>query len=76
MMGEEKNLELLACEIEALDKCHSILEGRFNEAGITYDKTQKERCEWWLLGILRFDGLEKMMWMAKNAPFKQRRKLI
>lgn len=66
------SIKLTADESVALDKCHGILRERFEQMGEPYDRARKEMCEWWLLGLLRFEGAEKMADMAKNAPFQEK----
>lgn len=56
-------------ESDAIDHCHEILKIRFIERGELYTEVQRERCEWWLQGILRYDGVKQMICAAKNAMF-------
>lgn len=70
--GIYDTIKLTVDEEAALDRCHEILRQRFANEGEPYDRAQKEICEWWLMGLLRFEGTEKMEKMAKNAPFPKR----
>ena len=58
-------------ESDALEQCHDILRERYEELGELYDKENQDRCEWWLLGILKFDGIDKLM-----LPCKPTRKSV
>lgn len=60
-------------ENAAIDYCHEILRQRFEARDEEYAKEQKELCEWWLQGWLRFEGMERMIDMAQNAPFRHRK---
>lgn len=65
-------IELTTEENDAIDQCHEILRARFEERGEPYGRRQKEVCEWWLQGIIRYEGMEKMISFAKNAPFHEK----
>ncbi len=69
-------VKLTTDEISTLDHCHEILRKRFEERGEPYTDDHRERCEWWLEGLLRFDGIEKMVEAAQNAPFPKKKKVI
>jgi hypothetical protein len=69
-------ISMTAEECVAVDKCHEIIRKRFSEKGEPYDEAQRERCEWWLLGLLRYEGLEKMVKMAETAPFSGKKKIV
>ena len=61
-----ENIRLSNKENKKLEHCHNIIEDRFMRKGVLYTDSLKERCEWCLLGILRFNGIEKMIDVAKN----------
>lgn len=60
----------------AVDKCHEIIRERFMEKGEPYDKARCEMCEWWLLGLLRYEGAQKMVKMAETAPFSEKKRMV
>lgn len=62
-------IRLSHSEETAVDWCHEVLRWRFEENGACYDKAQKGLCEWWLLGVLRYEGKQKMIEMVQNTPF-------
>lgn len=74
--GTRGSIKLTAEEDAAIDRCHEILKARFEERGEPYSRGQKEMCEWWLQGILRFEGLEKMVSMVETAPFSSKKELV
>lgn len=74
--GIHETIKLTASEIADLEECHNILRKRFEARGKAYDRYQEDMCEWWLLGHLRFGGAEKMMDMAINTPFHEKRRLV
>lgn len=74
--GIRETIRLTDDENAAIKECHSILEERVRAHGETYDGHWKKMCEWWLLGILRFEGAEKMVDMARNAPFHDKKRLV
>ena len=67
-LTDEENTEI--------DRCHDILRLRFQQRGEEYTAEQQKMCEWWLQGILRFEGVKKMVCMAENAPFHEQKKLV
>lgn len=69
-------ITLSAEETAAIDRCHEILKVRYKEAGFSYNVEQKNRCEWWLLGILRFEGMESMVNTARTAPFHENKRWL
>ena len=56
-------------EVEALDQAHEIIRERCLQEGVPYDK---EAVEYWLEGILRCEGVDKVLHMARNAPFARK----
>lgn len=69
------SIRLSQSDNAAIDRCHEILRKRFEKHGASYDEAQKNMCEWWLLGLLRYEGKQKMIDMAESAPFRSKRKL-
>lgn len=61
-------------EGELLDQAHEIVRERFEKEGVPYDCSDRERVEYWLLGILLHEGTEKVLDMARNAPFAKKHK--
>ena len=57
-------------EVEALDQAHEIIRERCLKEGVLYDK---EAIEYWLEGILRCEGVDKVLHMARNAPFARKK---
>ncbi|MBE6666894.1 MAG: hypothetical protein E7607_01095 [Ruminococcaceae bacterium] len=57
-------------EVEALDQAHEIIRERCLQEGVPYDK---EAIEYWLEGILRCEGVDKVLHMARNAPFARKK---
>lgn len=69
-------IKLTDNEMSELNRCHEILRSRFERKGHIYTNEQRELCEWWLQGILRFEGVEKMISMAESAPFHSHSNLV
>ena len=57
-------------EVEALDQAHEIIRERCLQEGVPYDK---EAVEYWLEGLLRCEGVDKVLHMARNAPFARKK---
>lgn len=74
--GIRDTIRLTDGENAAIGECHRILEERFRAHGETYDVHRKKMCEWWLLGLLRFEGVEKMADMARSSPFHDKKRLV
>ena len=58
-------------EDRATDEAHRIIEERALSEGAQYNY---EMAEWWLLGILRSDGIESILNVAKTIPFQNNSK--
>lgn len=56
-------------EDAAMETAHEIIKARAAAEKAAYDE---EKVEWCLLGLLRAEGVEKMLERAKTAPFQRR----
>lgn len=59
-------------ENHALDNAHAIVAARYKELGLEQDAWEKEHLEYALLGLLRYEGIEAMLYWAKTAIIRKK----
>lgn len=61
-------------ENKAVDEAHKIVAERCKELGLTQSTWETEHLEYYLLGLLRFEGMDSMLHHARTAKILEKRK--
>lgn len=63
-----EKIHLTEEENKAVDMAHEIVAERGKQLGIAWTKEDVEHHEFMFLGILRYEGIEKLLNFARTAP--------
>lgn len=63
-------------EESALEEAKDIVAARYRELGLDQDQWSEQQLGYMLWGILRFEGIEKMLEWARTAKISQGKQIL